>query len=97
KEQSLEKSADRLRSREEALAGREQELASAVEEQKRALMRISDMTADQAREALLQRVEEESRHEMARVSRKIVEAAEEDAKRQATEILLNACQRFAAE
>jgi ribonuclease Y len=97
KEQSLDKASERIRTREEAIGAREQELAETVEEQKRVLIRVADMTTEQAREALLQRVEEESRHEMAKVSRKIVEAAEEDAKRQATEVILNACQRFAAE
>ncbi|MFG0285012.1 MAG: ribonuclease Y [Phycisphaerales bacterium JB039] len=97
KEQALEKSAESLRSRERGVEQREGELASLLEDQKLALSRVAEMSREEAREALIQRVVEESRHEMAKVSRKIVEAAEEDARQRATEVILGACQRFAAE
>lgn len=97
KDQALQRQTDGLHQREERIGKREQEVDAVLEKQTAALQQVSGMSRDQAREALIQRVEEESRHEVARVTRKIVEEAETQAKEKAREITLMAVQRYAAE
>jgi len=104
KEQALARQGEQLakqlegtRQREERLAQLEGEAEAAVVQGKEALLRIAQMTPGQAKEALLARVEEENRHEVAKIVRKIVEDAEHEAKNKAREITLMAVQRYAAE
>lgn len=61
------------------------------------LERVSGLTRDQAREQLIQRVEEKARLDAARVVRSITTRAEEEARERAREITLMAVQRFATE
>lgn len=86
-----------LAAREEGLKKQEAELAANLAEQREQLLRVSGMTVQQAREALLARIEEESRHEAAKLVRKITEDAETHAKEKAQEITLMAIQRYATE
>lgn len=85
---------DSLRSK---LQERENEIDDVLVRQERELERIAQIDRAQAKELLLERVSEQSRVEMGRVTRKIVEDAEEDAKDEAKEILINAIQRYANE
>ena len=55
------------------------------------------MSPDEAKQVVLTRVEEESRHDAAKIARKITEEAELEAKDEAREITINAIQRFATE
>jgi len=95
--QTLTRRSDDAAKREARLAEREQAAERLIEEQKQALQAVSGMTRDQAREVLLRRVEEESRHECAKIVRKLVEEAEAEAKGKAREITLMAVQRYASE
>jgi vacuolar-type H+-ATPase subunit I/STV1 len=95
KEQSLSKQAESFRQREERISGRETETQRILEEQKDKLYKIADLTQTAAKELLLERVESESRQEVAKVVRKIIEDAEHDAKAKAREITLMAVQRYA--
>lgn len=97
KEDSLAKTSDTLKSREQKLDKREEELEGVLEEQRLALMRISDLTRDEAKEMLLQRVEDEVRHDAAKLTRRVIEEAEMESKEKAQEITLMAIQRYAAE
>jgi ribonuclease Y len=97
KESQLSRQADSLRGREENLTKRESETARVLEEQTQALQRAAGMSREQAREALLARVEQDVRHEAAKITRKILEDAEHDAKEKSREITLMAVQRYAAE
>jgi ribonuclease Y len=97
KEQQVSRQADQLRSREEKLNARESEIEGVFREQKELLQRIAGMSSEQAQGVLLQRVEEESRHEVAKVVRKTLEEAEVNAKDKAREITLMAIQRYASE
>ncbi len=85
---------DSLRSK---LQERENEIDDVLVRQERELERIAQIDRAQAKELLLERVSEQSRVEMGRVTRKIVEDAEDDAKDEAKEILINAIQRYANE
>jgi len=97
REQSLTRQADGLAAKEAQIDKKNAEADALVEKQKDALQRVAGMDAGQAREMLLARVEEESRHEVGKVVRKIVEDAERDAKGKAREITLMAVQRYASE
>jgi ribonuclease Y len=55
------------------------------------------MSRHDAKELLLKRVEEDARHDVAKVTRKLIEDAENEAKAKAREITLMAIQRYAAE
>jgi len=97
KEENLAKTADTLKQREERVAKREEELEGVLREQRDELLRIAEMSAEDARELAIQRVQDEARHEAAKVHRKIVEEAEEQARERAREITINAIQRYASE
>ncbi len=97
KEQALADRAASLDARKEKLSIREGEIDELVEKQRRELERVAQIDRAQAKELLLERVAEQARVEMGKVTRKIVEDAEDDAKDQAKEILINAIQRYANE
>jgi ribonucrease Y len=97
KEQSVTRTADSLKAREDRMTKREGEVEDVLAQQKELLQKVSGMGLDQARDMLLARVEEESRHEVAKVVRKVIEDADRDAKEKAKEITLMAIQRFASE
>ncbi len=61
------------------------------------LERISNLTEEQARQELLQRVETEARHDALQAARKVEAEVREDAERRAREILALAIQRCAAD
>ena len=97
KEKGVDRQAEQVRGREANLTRKEQQLDETLEAQKRKLLEVSGMTLGQAREELLKRVEDESRLEAAKITRKIVEEAEAEAKNRSREITLMAIQRYAAE
>lgn len=97
KEDSLTRTGETLKAREAAVEQRTKEVDDLLAKQRKELLRVADMTPEQAKQVLLQRVEEESRHEVAVVTRKILEEAELQAKEKACEITLMAVQRYAAE
>lgn len=97
REQSLTRQVDAIAAREAQIEKTHAEAQALVEKQKETLQKVAGMDADQAREMLLAKVEEESRHEVGKVVRKIVEDAEREAKGKAREITLMAVQRYASE
>ncbi len=97
KEDTLTDRSDKLEARKEQLSDRENEIDTLVEKQHRELERVAQIDRAQAKELLLERVAEQARVEMGKVTRKIVEDAEDDAKDEAKEILINAIQRYANE
>ena len=97
KDASLQKQLDAVKEREARSAKKEAEIDAMVEQQKDALQRVSGLSREQAKEMLLQRVEDEARHEVANATRQIIESAESEAKDKAREITLMAIQRYASE
>jgi ribonucrease Y len=97
RDQSLKSQQDGVRQREAEVVKLRDSLAASLTEQKELLHKITGMSADQAREVLLERIEQDTRHEMGKVARKIVETAEAEAKAKAREITLMAIQRYAGE
>ena len=97
REQSLTKQGESLKARDERIAQTETQTKKILEEQTDRLHRLADMSSAQAKELLLERVEQSARMDVAKVVRKITEEAETEAKEKAREITLMAIQRFASE
>ena len=105
--QSLERSLDRrstdIERRERELEARSaeldverEELARLREEHTRALERVAGLSAGQAKQALLKDVEDQARHDSARIIRQVEEETKRDAERRVRSILSVAMQRLAA-
>ena len=104
REETLDKKIEAVEAREQALNQRsakvdqrEARVEELVEEQEKELERISGLTADSAKEMLLQRVEEEARHDAAILLRDIEQKTKEEADRKARNIVTLAIQRCAAD
>jgi ribonucrease Y len=105
--QSLERSLDR---RTEEIEKRERELDSRAadlevqreeldrlrDEHTRALERVAGLSAGQAKSALLKDIEDQARHDSARIIRQVEEETKRDAERRVRSILSVAMQRLAA-
>lgn len=97
KEKALSEKSERVEAERERLSVRESEMTELKEKQQRELERVAQLDRGQAKELLLDRVAEQSRSEMGKVTRQIIEDAEDNAKDEAKEILINAIQRYANE
>ena len=104
KEESVAKRSDVLEHRENKLTAKEEHLRqreAKVEElsQKRVqeLERISGLTSEQAKEYLLKTVEDDVKHDTAKMVRELETQAKEEADKKAKEYVVNAIQRCAAD
>src|SRR4029078_1991190 len=61
------------------------------------LMQISGLSAEQAKEMLLRRLEDECKHECGELIQKMTEQAQEEGKDKSRQIILQAIQRYAAD
>jgi ribonuclease Y len=103
KEQSLELQTGRLVERERSLEDRQrntehsrEQLKEAKREQLRELERLSGLSAGQAKQLLLRELEDELRHESARLIRQVEEETRHDADRRVRSILSAVMQRVAS-
>ena len=104
REESLDKKIEAVEAREQSLNQRsakvdqrEADAEALVAQQEKELERISGLTVDSAKEMLLQRVEEEARHDAAILLRDIEQKTKEEADRKARNIVTLAIQRCAAD
>lgn len=97
KEDQLTRTQADYKAREDRVKTKESELDGVLTQQREKLMQMTGMSIEDARQLLLQRVEDECRLDMAKVSRKIIDEAETHAKEKAREITLMAVQRCATE
>ncbi len=103
KEESLEAKLSEVARRERSLEDRTRELErvrATVEERKREhlreLERVSHLSAAQAKQVLLREVEDQARHDSARIVRRVEEETKRDAERRVRSILSVVMQRLAA-
>jgi ribonucrease Y len=103
KEESLEAKLSEVARREQSLEDRTRELErvrATVEERKREhlreLERVSHLSAAQAKQVLLREVEDQARHDSARIVRRVEEETKRDAERRVRSILSVVMQRLAA-
>ena len=104
KEEAVDKRSDAIEHRESKLTSKEEQLRqreAKVEElsQKRVqeLERISGLTSEQAKEYLLKTVEDDVKHDTAKMVRELEAQAKEEADKKAKEYVVNAIQRCAAD
>jgi ribonucrease Y len=80
----------------ERLARQEEDLARLHEEQTRALERAANLSAGEAKQALLKDIEDQARHDSAKILRAVEQETKRDAERRVRSILSVAMQRLAA-
>ena len=104
KEEALDKKADAIEKREAGHAAKEEQLRqreAKVEELGRQrvqeLERISGLTSEQAKEYLLKTVEDDVKHDTAKMIKEIEAQAKEEADKKAKEYVVTAIQRCAAD
>ncbi len=111
KEENIDRKVDILDRKEREIQGRERgiisrrreleskdnELKNLIEEEKQRLQRVSGLTAEQAKQILLERMEREARIEAAAMMRRVEEETKEAADKKAREIVSLAIQRCAAD
>jgi len=97
-----------VKEREQAIAGKEEELDALLaerkqmieefrSEQKNTLLRIANLSEEDAKREALKAIEQEVQHEAGQLIQKITEQAEEEAKDNALKITLQAIQRYASD
>jgi ribonuclease Y len=104
RETHMERRLRQVDGREKALNQREDEITKRIEEadqliakQRDALERVAQLPVAEAREILLQRVEEEARAEMNRVVKRVAEEVQEQSEEKARRIITMAIQRCAVD
>ena len=104
KEEALDKKADAIEKREAGFTAKEEQLRqreAKVEELSKQrvqeLERISGLTSEQAKEYLLKTVEEDVKHDTAKMIKEMEAQAKEDADKKAKEYVVTAIQRCAAD
>jgi len=97
KERNLDDLERKLSRREKDVTAKETELTDILREQREKLLSITNLSADQAKEMLLRRIEDECKQDAGALIQRITEQAQEEAKDKARQIILAAIQRYAAE
>ncbi len=97
KEKNLETAEARVAGREKQMIVKDEQLSALLKEQRERLLQIAGMSAEQARESMLRRLEDECKQEAGELIRKSVEQAQEEAKEKSRNIILQAIQRYAAD
>ena len=104
KEETLDKKADAIEKREAGFAAKEEQLRqreTKVDELSKQrvqeLERISGLTSEQAKEYLLKTVEEDVKHDTAKMVKELEAQAKEEADKKAKEYVVTAIQRCAAD
>ncbi|GEN54074.1 ribonuclease Y [Halobacillus litoralis] len=94
---SLEKKEGTLAERQQQIEEMESKVKAMLQEQQTELERISSLTSDQAKQMILERVEQEVSHESALMIKEAENRAKEEADKKAKSILSLALQRCAAD
>ncbi|HYE20429.1 MAG TPA: ribonuclease Y [Tepidisphaeraceae bacterium] len=97
KEKHLDELDGRLTLRDRQLQAKENELDAVLKDQKNRLLQIAGMNYDQARELLLQRIEDECKGECGALIQRMTEQAQEEGREKSRNIILAAIQRYAAD
>ena len=104
KEENLDRKIESFERKEEKLARKEQSLNAAQEraeqlcaKQQAELERLSGLTSEEAKQELLQSLEDEVKHESAMLIKDLEQQAKDDAEKKAREIISLAIQRCAAD
>lgn len=97
REQSLQRKESEVQKKFDSAEKNEGKYRELLEQTKRELEKISGLTLEEAKELLLNAMQEEARHEGARLVKKITSEAKENADKQAKKIISTSIQRYAGE
>ena len=104
KEENLDKKSEALERRESSMTAREENLSKKLaeadelrEKRQQELERISGLTSEQAKEYLLKSVEDDVKHDTAKMVKEMETRAKEEADKKAKEYVVTAIQRCAAD
>jgi ribonuclease Y len=97
REKALQQSENNLKNRTHQLDEREKEIGIIIAQQKNQLLKISAMNAEEAKQLLLQKLEDECEHEMNGIIQRKMEEMQETAEVKSREIISSAIQRYAAD
>ena len=97
KQNALEKREQTLQQKEESIAARSREVDSLYDRGMEELERIAGLSVEQAKEFLLRSIEDDVKHDKARMIRDLESAAKEEADKKAKEYGVSAVQRCAAD
>jgi len=97
KERNLDDLDAKLSKQQKTLAERDAELLQLLKDERERLLNITSLSAEQAKELLFKRIENECRSDVGGIVQKYVTAAEEEGREKARQIILQAIQRYAAD
>ena len=97
KKKTIDKRETGLSEMENSLQAKHNRMNKLMEEQNKLLEQIASLSREDARKLMLSNLEEELHHEAGRLTRKILEAAENKAEEEALKVLSTAIQRCAAD
>ncbi|MBU0638499.1 MAG: ribonuclease Y [Planctomycetes bacterium] len=97
KERKLEAAEQRLTQRDTEIAAKFSQVEEQYAEQRAELLRISKLSAEQAKALCLKRIEQEVEREAGQLVERILTTAEDNAQEKARHIIIQAIQRYAAE
>ncbi len=97
KEKKLEQERGKLEARVEKVTAREEEATKLIAERREKLLRVSGMSAEDAKQTILDELRDELEQDSAEVIEKAMAAAKDEALQRSREITLTAIQRYASE
>jgi len=97
KERQLAAGEKAINEREKALADKDKHLGDLIEQQKTELLKVANLSIDEAKEAVLSRVDKEMQRETAQLVERRLQEAQETADAQSREVLVSSIQRYAAD
>ena len=97
KEKNLEGLERSIADRKKNMEAKDKQLDETLAQQKEMLLRITNMSTEDAKHLLLSRIENEVRHDTALMVQRIEDQAKDEAKQKSMNIMLQAMQRYAAE
>ncbi|MBI5723758.1 MAG: ribonuclease Y [Planctomycetes bacterium] len=97
KERQIDAADRAIIEREKGLAAKDRQLNEIIAQQKSQLLKVANMSTEEAKNLLLAKVDKEMDAEKSRIIERRLEDARENAETQAREIILQAIQRYASE
>lgn len=97
REQTVQRKENEVQKKLDSATKKEAKYSDLLEETKKELEKVSGLTLEEAKELLLRAMEEEARHEGAKLIKKITSEARENADKEAKKIISTSIQRYAGE
>ncbi len=97
REQNVQRKESDVQRKLDSASKKEEKFSHLLEETKKELEKVSGLTLDEAKELLLRAMEDEAKHEGAKLIKKITSEARENAGKEAKKIISTSIQRYAGE